>query len=377
MAHAAPRGLIPQPLDTPPVKFPYGRDEYSKMRLLMNSCYNRGMINTALIGLGRIGRLHADNLMAHPRFRLCCVYDTDEQLARTVARQYELTVASDAAAIFADAAINAVVIASPTATHCDLIEQAAQAGQAILCEKPVDLDSRRARQCAAVLADLTAPVVQIGFNRRFDPGHAALIKRVKDGDIGALEKVIITSRDPDLPSADYLAASGGLFHDMMIHDFDMARALLPQEPARVFTAAAALAAPAVCEQVGDVDTAMAILQTDSGILCHINCSRRAVYGYDQRLEAFGSAGMLLSNNRTQTPLEWSHRAATACREPLLNFFMQRYADSYALQLDAFAAAAGGEAAPSPDFTDGLRALQLADAAREAMQSGQWAAAGKD
>ena len=327
-------------------------------------------IKTALIGLGRIGRLHADNLAAHPRFHLAAIHDPDPAAAQEIAAKHTVPIAATVADLLSDPAIAAVLIASPTATHCDLIEQAAQAGKAILCEKPLHLNTARARRCLSTLAAGPAPIFQIGFNRRHDPGHAAVIARVKAGDIGQLEKVIITSRDPHPPSVAYLAASGGLFHDMMIHDFDTARALLPEEPVRLIAAGAALSA--TCRQANDIDTAMVILQTESGVLCHINCSRRAVYGYDQRIEAFGDGGMLLSNNRTQTQTEWYNGAATAVREPLLNFFVDRYADSFRLQLDAFAAAVTGAAAPHPSLTDGMKALLLADAARESLQTGKWA-----
>ena len=215
------------------------------------------------------------------------------------------------------------------------------------------------------IADKKEPV-QSGFNRRHDPGHSQLQKRVAAGDIGKLEKLIITSRDPGLPSENILRASGGLFADMMIHDFDMARFVLGEEPVMVFAAGAALTSPLV-KDIGDIDTAMVIMQTASGVLCTINCSRRAVYGYDQRIEAFGSGGMLISENRTATNIKAHTAKTTSAAEPLLHFFTDRYADSYRLQLDTFAAAVCGKCAPMPTFQDGTRAQTLAEAAAKSMR----------
>ena len=337
-------------------------------------CYNRFMaenISIALIGLGRIGRLHAENLAAHPKFSLACVYDIDADTAAAVAQEYNTTAACAADDIFADPAIAAVFIASATATHCDFIEQAVNADKAVLCEKPLDLDPARVRRTADKIAAKPQAVVQIGFNRRFDPGHATLIARTRAGEIGAVEKLLITSRDPAPPPPAYLAASGGLFHDMMIHDFDMARAVLDEEPTAVCAAGSALVAPETCAVANDVDTAMALLQTAGGTLCHINCSRRAVYGYDQRVEVFGSDGMLISDNRTATQVQAYGAHYSGRREPLLHFFTDRYGESYRLQLDAFAAAVHGEAEAQPSFTDGARALFLADAARKSLINGGW------
>lgn len=319
-----------------------------------------------LIGAGRIGVVHAAALAQHDKLELTAVYDVDAAAAARCALQHGAAVAESAEAMVGDAAIDGVLIASATATHCDMIESAARAGKRILCEKPLHMSIDRVRQCKSTLDKIGVAAVQLGFNRRFDPGHAALIARVRAGEVGKVEKVIISSRDPDFPSVDYLRASGGLFHDMMIHDFDMARAVLAAEPTRVFAVGAALAAPDICAQAGDVDTAMAVLQTAGGALCHINCSRRAVYGYDQRIEAFGGGGMLISGNRAATAVESFTASATAAREPLLNFFLERYAESYHHQLSAFA----GDAA-APTFADGAQALIIANAARESAQRGAW------
>lgn len=322
------------------------------------------IITIALIGAGRIGKMHADYLRAHSRFRLAAVCDKNMQLAKVAAADDDgIVITDNADVVLADDNIDAVLIASPNNTHCDYIERAK--GKAVLCEKPVAESAARAKQCAAVIADKKEPV-QIGFNRRYDPGHFQLQKRVRAGDIGKVEKLIITSRDPALPDENILRNSGGLFADMMIHDIDMARFVLAEEPIMIYAAGAALTSPLVAE-IGDIDTAMVVMQTASGVLCTINCSRRAVYGYDQRVEAFGSEGMLISENRTATNVQLHNNKTTAAREPLLNFFIDRYGDSYKLQLDAFADAFCAAGAPMPTFDDGRRAQVIAEAAAESMR----------
>lgn len=327
------------------------------------------MINIALLGAGRIGRMHAENLAAHPRFRLRAIHDPDLAAARAaVAGMDDIAIAPAADEIFDRADIRALLIASPTPTHCDFILRAARRELAVLCEKPVDLELARANQCRDQLAKLghNPPPVQIGFNRRFDPGHAALQDRVRRGDIGKLEQLVISSRDPAPPHLENLRVSGGIFKDMMIHDLDLARFILPEEPETVIADGSVLIDPRVAE-LNDVDSAMVVMKTKSGILCCINNSRRAAYGYDQRAEAHGEKGMLLSNNRPQTGVQFFGEHQTAARDPLPHFFIQRYADAYRLQLDAFAAAADGETAPSPNFEDGRRALVLAEAAAAALR----------
>lgn len=329
-------------------------------------------INIALIGAGRMGALHAHNLAAHPRYHLTCIYDSDADAAAWVSEQCKTDIA--ATATDAIAAGGAVLIASASDTHCDYIEQAAAAGKAILCEKPLDLRAARVEECRKNLDALsTCPPIQLGFNRRFDPGHAALAARCAAGEIGKLENLVITSRDPGLPSAAYLDACGGLFHDMMIHDFDLARALLPEEPARLVATASALIDADEGGRAHDPDTGMALLQTAGGVLCQINISRRAVYGYDQRVEAFGSKGMLISGNNTATAVEHYSATATAAREPLLHFFTERYAASYRRQLDAFAQVVLAGEAPRPTFADGQAALRLADAAVQSHKTAAWVA----
>ncbi len=326
------------------------------------------MLRFGLFGAGRIGSMHARNLAANSRVELSYVYDIDEPAARKAAEGAGARVAPDISTILTDAAVDAVLIASPTNTHVDLIRQSAKAGKAVLCEKPIALDIALVNECRDQIADCKVPV-QIGLNRRFDPSHSALREAVQAGDIGRIEKLIITSRDPAPPPADYVKISGGLFRDMMIHDFDLARFITADEPVEVSAIGSALVEPELAS-LGGIDTAMVMMKLTSGALCHINCSRRAVYGYDQRVEAFGPGGMLLSNNRTRTTVERYGKQATAAREPLLNFFIERYSEAYFNQVNAFVDAVEQGTAASPSFEDGRRALILANAAGESLETGR-------
>ncbi|HWL67844.1 MAG TPA: inositol 2-dehydrogenase [Geminicoccus sp.] len=326
------------------------------------------MVRFGLFGCGRIGRMHADAIASHPRARLAAVFDVVPAAADAVAARHGCTVARDVDELLGNNEVDAVLIASSTDTHVDLITRAARAGKAILCEKPIDLDIARVDACWKEIQPLS-PIVQIGFNRRFDPSFQAVRTALTAGEIGRLELLVITSRDPGPPPAAYLKVSGGLFRDMMIHDFDLARFMLGEEPVAVSAMASVMVDPEI-GRLGDIDTAMVTLKAASGALVHINCSRRAVYGYDQRLEAFGEQGMLQVGNRRATTLRRWGTATTEAQDPLLDFFIERYAEAYRAELDAFIDAVT-EGRPVPvGFEDGRRALLLADAALEALNSGR-------
>src|SRR5207248_7902798 len=253
-------------------------------------------------GAGRIGAIHAANIAGHPNARLRLVVDTDHAAAEGLAIRHGAVLGSDEEAL-ADPEIDAVVIASSTDTHADLIEAAARAGKAIFCEKPLDLDRGRAEACVAI-AEECGVLLMVGFNRRFDPHFARLERQIRDDRIARPEIVTITSYDPAPPPLDYVRRSGGLFRDMMIHDFDMARWLLDEEPAELFAAASVLVDPAIGE-AGDVDTAVVMLRFESGALCQISNSRRAVYGYDQRIEVLGSKGALQAGNVAESTVTFA------------------------------------------------------------------------
>jgi myo-inositol 2-dehydrogenase/D-chiro-inositol 1-dehydrogenase len=258
------------------------------------------MIRFALFGAGRIGRMHAENLVRRTDAELAYVVDTKPEAARALAEPLGARQA-DAAQALADPAVDAVLIASSTGSHADLSIAAARAGKAIFCEKPVDLTLPKVDACIRAVQQGPVPMF-VGFNRRFDPHFRALKQRLDAGAIGKVEQVIITNRDPGLPEMTFLATSGGLFLDFTIHDFDMARWLLGEEPvggvrARRGAGGSARAGP----KGNDIDTAMLLLRTASGKMCQISNTRRAVYGYDQRIEVFGSKGMLRADNARRRP----------------------------------------------------------------------------
>jgi myo-inositol 2-dehydrogenase / D-chiro-inositol 1-dehydrogenase len=324
------------------------------------------MVKFAVLGCGRIGRMHAQNLARHPRVELAYVYDVAADAAAATAAA---TGARRAGAIdeALGAEVEAVLIASSTDTHLDLLVRAVEAGKAVLCEKPIDLDLAKVDASWARIKDRN-PTVMIGFNRRFDASLKAVRERVQAGEIGKLEQVIITSRDPGPPPVSYIETSGGLFRDMTIHDFDMARYLMGDMHA-VSAVGGNLVDPAI-KQAGDIDAAMVSLVAKSGALCQISNSRRSAYGYDQRLEAFGENGMLQAGNRRPTTVSFWGAAATAAKDPVLHFFIERYAEAYLAEIDHFVDCIEHGTAPLVGYRDGREALRLADAALESMRTGR-------
>jgi myo-inositol 2-dehydrogenase/D-chiro-inositol 1-dehydrogenase len=323
-------------------------------------------VRIGLLGAGRIGRIHAGSVAAHPRARLAAVADASLDAAESVAAATGARVAA-VEAVVADPGIDAVLICTPTDTHPDLIEQSAKAGKAVFCEKPVDLDAERIRACLRVVEEAGVPLM-IGFNRRFDPSFSALKRRVEAGEIGRVELVTILSRDPAPPPLSYIARSGGLFRDMTIHDLDLARHFLGEEPVEVHAVASCLVDPAIGE-AGDVDTAAVLLKTAGGRIAQISNSRRATYGYDQRVEVHGSLGLLAAGNRHATTVTFA--GADGFRgDPALPFFLERYAEAYRAELDAFVAGVIDGTPLAPSGADGLKAQVLADAATEAARTGR-------
>ena len=320
----------------------------------------------ALLGAGRIGKVHAKAISANPDADLVAVADAFADAADAIAAQYGCAVKT-IDEIEADSAIDAVVICTPTTTHADLIERFARAGKAIFCEKPIDLSLARVKACLAVV-DETKATLMVGFNRRFDPHFAAAREVAESGRIGDVEMVQITSRDPGAPPVAYIKTSGGILRDMTIHDFDMARFVLGEEPQTVFATASVLVDPAI-GAAGDYDSVSVVLTTASGKHCTISNSRRATYGYDQRLEIHGSKGSVAIENQRPVSVE----VATGdgyTRPPLHDFFMTRYTDAYAAEIAAFVAVIKDGKAPSPNGRDGLMALALADAALKSVQEGR-------
>ena len=324
------------------------------------------MLNIAIIGAGRIGQIHTGNLHQHPGADIRYVVDVVDSAAAELAAQCDAMVGSVDDAL-GDSLVDAVLITSSTDTHAELIAAAASAGKAIFCEKPLDLDFRKGQQSLKVASDHDV-LLCLGFNRRHDPSFERLKQEIDAGTIGNVEVVSITSRDPSPPAAEYIARSGGLYRDMMIHDFDMARWLMGENPCQVFAAGSVLVDQQIGE-AGDIDTAVVVLKTPTGRMCQITNSRRCDYGYDQRIEVFGSAGLVRAGNQTATRVE-SANSGGFNRDPVLPFFLDRYADAYRLQLDKFLRVVNGEDIDIPQGIDGLIALQIADAAQLSNDRGQ-------
>ena len=314
------------------------------------------MINLAIFGAGRIGQIHARNAAALPELTLKYVVDPNRAAAEALAQQTAARVV-DLDAALGDASIAGVIIASATHAHLDQALLANAAGKKIFCEKPLDLDLARARQAAP---QLSRAGMLVGFNRRFDPHFTTLKSRIESNAIGKLESLSIVSHDPAPPPVAYIRISGGLFKDMAIHDFDMARWLLGEEPTEVFASASCLVDPAIAE-AGDVDTARILLRTQSGKLCVISNTRRSGYGYDQRIEAFGSAGTARADNVLMSTVSTSTERGSA-GDALQNFFLDRYAEAYRREMRHFLDILRDAATPAVGYRDGVASLLLAEAA---------------
>ena len=319
-----------------------------------------------LLGAGRIGKVHAKAISADAGATLVAVADVMAPAAKAIADLYGCEVRS-IEQILAANDIDAVVICTPTDTHADLIEAFAKAGKAIFCEKPIDLSLARVKACLNVVRD-TKATLMVGFNRRFDPHFAAVRAEIDKGTIGVVEMVTITSRDPGAPGLDYIARSGGIFRDMTIHDFDMARFLLGEEITEVSAMASVLVDPAI-GKAGDSDSVQVMLKTKSGKQAMISNSRRATYGYDQRIEVHGSLGAVSAENQRPVMIEVAS-AKGYTRPPLHDFFMTRYTEAYAAEIAGFIAAVSGKAKATPSGEDGLAALALAEAALKSVAEGR-------
>lgn len=312
----------------------------------------------ALLGAGRIGKVHARAIAADSRATLIAVADAIPEAAQALAASAGCDIRSIDDILNSDD-VDAVIICTPTNTHADLIERFSAKGKAVFCEKPIDLDLERAKSCVAMV-EAGKATIMLGFNRRFDPHFRAVRAAIDAGSIGKVEMITITSRDPGAPPPEYIKVSGGIFRDMTIHDFDMARFLLGEEIATVTAQASVLVDPKIGE-LGDYDSASIILTTASGRQCIISNSRRATYGYDQRIEVHGSLGSVSAENQRPVSIEIANQSGYT-RPPLHDFFMTRYLDAYAAEITAFIDCLEQGLAPAPTAKDGLAALALAEAA---------------
>jgi len=325
------------------------------------------MLNFCLVGAGFIGPVHAANIAARKDATLAWVVDLNPAVGTALAGMHGSRFTAELDLALADPAVGAVLICTPPRTHAPIIERAARAGKAVFCEKPVDLDLANVAACARVVSETGVPF-HVGFNRRYDPGHRALYDAIRQGEIGRIEMLVLSSRDPEISPPDYVAAMPyGIFYDTMIHDFDMVRWLTGDEPVEIFARTACML-DAKDNPHRDPDTAMVTLRMAGGALVHVNSSFRAVYGYDQRIEAFGEKGMLVSRNQQRTGLE-RYDALGIRQDPLLRFFIERYADSYVRELGDFIEAVIDKRAPSIALEDGRRALQVAEAGVASAKTG--------
>ena len=322
------------------------------------------MLKVGLLGAGRIGQVHAAVVAAHDGSKLAAISDVYAPAAEELAAKYHAQVRSSDE-IIADEAINAVLIATSTDTHSDLIEAATQAGKAVMCEKPVDLSLERARACLEAVSATGRPVM-IGFNRRFDPSFAAIRDSLAAGQIGKAELLSVTSFDPAPPPVEYIKVSGGMFRDMMIHDFDMTNFIMGETPVSISASGSCLVDPEI-GMAGDIDTAVVTLSYADGKLAVIKNSRRAAYGYDQRLELLGADGLLQAQNMLENTVIKSTGQGVISAKPTY-FFIERYLPAYKAEWAAFVAAVQEGDDMPVSLQDGVQALTMAEAAQRSFDS---------
>ena len=322
------------------------------------------MIKFAQFGAGFIGKIHGANIARHPQSELTFIYDVNTAAAEGLATKLGAKVASRPEEIWASD-VDAVLIASSTNTHADLLGSAIEAGKPVYCEKPIDLDLDRVKAVAQHAQHTDLPIL-VGFSRRFDANHLGIREAFLRGEIGKLEMMHITARDPKPPALAYVKVSGGQFRDQTIHFFDMTRWLANEDPVEVYATGAALVDPAIGE-AGDVDTSMLILKFPSGGMCHINCSRRADYGYDERVELFGSKGMAISRRKPRREVTF-YKGDSIISDGMYPGWFERMEPTFYQALDAFISAVQGEATEYPTLMDGLKAQMIAEAAYESLKT---------
>jgi len=323
------------------------------------------MINIALLGFGRIGQMHAKNINKNKDLNLLYVYEKIEILRKKAKKLYNCPVETNYKKLFQDKKVDIIFISSPTNTHIKFIEEGMNYKKTIFCEKPLDLDIKKIKKTFNKVKKIK-PKIQLGFNRRYDPGHFSIKKDLEKNKIGKLEKIIITSRDPAPPSAEYLKSSGGIFRDMMIHDFDLCRLYLGKDEIFEVQAFTSSFEP-LYKKINDHELAVATMKSKKGVLCVITNSRHCSFGYDQRVELFGKKGMLFSGNKKIDSTELFNKNKSSAQKPFLNFFVERYRDAYNLQLKELAAFHEGKVASRSTFEDGYIALKLANACYKSLR----------
>ena len=324
-------------------------------------------LGIALLGSGRMAHVYGPKINAHPGLRLSVVFNPNLSSAEAIAAQYGGEALGDLDEVLNHPDVDAVLVATPANTHLEYIIASAQAGKPTFCEKPLDQSLDRAEQCVDALKANPVPFM-LGFNRRFDPDITALQKAIRAGELGQLSILMSTSREPAPPSMSYVRTSGGYFVDATIHDIDLMCWIAGERPVEVFAAGSCLTNPEI-GALGDCDTAMTTLKMASGLLVHINNSRQCVYGFDQRIEAFGEKGMLQTTNRRDENLIRWGGDTTEARTPLKHFFLERYDASFTHALDEFYHAVTEGRAPSCTVQDGCDALEIALACGRSRQTG--------
>ena len=327
----------------------------------------KNIINIALFGLGRIGQMHAENLVNHPEFNLKYIFDLDENLTKKLSKKYQCIAIENPNIAFKDKNIKSIFIATSTNTHLKYIEGAVKNKKIVFCEKPLDLDSKKINQCKKNIEKYN-PKIQIGFNRRYDPAHNSLRKNLIKGKIGKLEKIIITSRDPAPPPLSYLRTSGGIFKDMMIHDFDLARYYTGSDEFESIFATGKYFSDKKFRKIKDLELATVIMRSKKGVQCIITNSRHCSFGYDQRVELFGNKGMIISNNQRDLETAIYSKNSTNNKSPFKTFFIERYSEAYKIQLNDLAKLCKKKIKPIADFEDGRRSLILAETANKSLKT---------
>ena len=317
------------------------------------------MINVALLGFGRIGQMHAENINKNKDLKLLYVYEKIELLCKKAKKQYNCIIEKNYNNIFQDKNVDIIFIASSTNTHIKFIEEAIKYKKTIFCEKPLDLNIKKIFKTFKKVKK-NKPKIQLGFNRRYDPGHFSIKKDLTRNKIGKLEKIIVTSRDPAPPPSSYLKSSGGIFRDMMIHDFDLCRLYLENDEISQVHALTSSFDP-LYKKIKDHELAVVTMKSRKGVICVITNSRHCSFGYDQRVELFGKKGMLLSGNKKIDSTELFNSNASNAQKPFLNFFIERYNEAYNLQLKELVSLHQNKIRSRSTFEDGYMALKLANA----------------
>ena len=327
----------------------------------------KNIINIALFGLGRIGQMNANNLINHKDFNLKYIFDKDEKLTKKLSKKYNSIGIQNPKIAFKDKNIKCIFIASSTNTHLKFIEEAVVNKKIVFCEKPLDLDLNKINKCKKRISKYN-PKIQIGFNRRYDPAHNSLNHNLLKGKIGKLEKIIITSRDPQPPPINYLKTSGGIFKDMMIHDFDLARFYAGNDEFESIFATGQRFLDRKLKKINDLELATVVMKTKKGVQCVITNSRHCSFGYDQRIELFGSKGMMISDNQRDLETVLYSKNSTDNKTQLKNFFIERYSEAYKIQLNDLVEICKKHSKPLTNFEDGRKSLILAEIANKSLKS---------